>query len=131
MITVMLASIAVVLVIGHGAEGSGAALTGIAQIVAGVIAGFGIGFIASLLGVAGGELLIPTLVLLFGVDIKLEIGSSNNCNTNSNAESTRTTPKLVVNPPQLPARGCEDLTNANGFEAYCVVPGSAICGVRP
>jgi uncharacterized membrane protein YfcA len=71
MITVMLASIAVVLVIGHGAEGSGAALTGIAQIVAGVIAGFGIGFIASLLGVAGGELLIPTLVLLFGVDIKL------------------------------------------------------------
>ena len=30
-----------------------------------------IGIVASLLGVAGGELLIPTLVLLFGVDIKL------------------------------------------------------------
>ena len=27
--------------------------------------------VASLLGVAGGELLIPTLVLLFGPDIKL------------------------------------------------------------
>ena len=34
-------------------------------------AGFGIGVVASLLGVAGGELLIPTLVLLFGLDIKL------------------------------------------------------------
>lgn len=30
-----------------------------------------IGIVASLLGVAGGELLIPTLVLLFGADIKL------------------------------------------------------------
>ncbi len=37
----------------------------------GVVAGFGIGIVASLLGVAGGELLIPTLVLLFGADIKL------------------------------------------------------------
>ena len=27
--------------------------------------------VASLLGVAGGELLIPTLILLFGADIKL------------------------------------------------------------
>ncbi len=39
--------------------------------MAGVIAGFGIGIVAALLGVAGGELLIPTLVLLFGADIKL------------------------------------------------------------
>ena len=30
-----------------------------------------IGVVAALMGVAGGELLIPTLVLLFGVDIKL------------------------------------------------------------
>jgi uncharacterized membrane protein YfcA len=30
-----------------------------------------IGVVASLLGVAGGELLIPTLVLLFGADVKL------------------------------------------------------------
>ena len=41
------------------------------QIVAGVAAGLVIGAVAALLGVAGGELLIPTLVLLFGVDIKL------------------------------------------------------------
>jgi uncharacterized membrane protein YfcA len=36
-----------------------------------VAAGFAIGVVAALLGVAGGELLIPTLVLLFGADIKL------------------------------------------------------------
>lgn len=42
-------------------------LSGAAQAVAGFI----IGGVASLLGVAGGELLIPTLVLLFGTDTKL------------------------------------------------------------
>jgi len=45
--------------------------TGTAHVVIGIAAGFGIGVVASLLGVAGGELLIPTLVLLFGTDIKL------------------------------------------------------------
>ena len=44
---------------------------GAALISAGIIAGFVIGVIASLLGVAGGEFLIPTWVLLFGADIKL------------------------------------------------------------
>src|SRR6202035_1256260 len=53
------------------AAASGAMLTGAAQTTVGVGVGFGIGVIAALLGVAGGELLIPTLVLLFGVDIKL------------------------------------------------------------
>lgn len=38
---------------------------------AGLVAGFGIGVVAALLGVAGGELLIPTIVLLYGTDIKL------------------------------------------------------------
>ncbi|MDP2153347.1 MAG: sulfite exporter TauE/SafE family protein [Methylotenera sp.] len=37
----------------------------------GVICGVGIGLVAALLGVAGGELIIPTLVLLYGIDIKL------------------------------------------------------------
>lgn len=41
------------------------------RLIAGVIAGFGIGVVAALIGVAGGELLIPTIVLLYGVDIKL------------------------------------------------------------
>ena len=34
------------------------------------LCGAGIGLVSSLLGVAGGELIIPTLVLLFGADVK-------------------------------------------------------------
>ncbi|MFJ4865303.1 sulfite exporter TauE/SafE family protein [Streptomyces sp. NPDC088748] len=41
-----------------------------AQIPSGVVAGFGIGVVAAIMGVAGGELLIPTIVLLFGEGIK-------------------------------------------------------------
>ena len=37
----------------------------------GLVAGFAIGVVASVMGVAGGELLIPTIVLLYGVDIKI------------------------------------------------------------
>lgn len=40
------------------------------QVPCGVVAGFGIGVVAAIMGVAGGELLIPTIVLLFGEDIK-------------------------------------------------------------
>ncbi|MBR7651318.1 sulfite exporter TauE/SafE family protein [Brucella oryzae] len=71
LIASLLVVIAVVLLFGHDASVSGQLLSGTAQLVAGVIAGFGIGVVASLMGVAGGELLIPTLVLLFGADIKL------------------------------------------------------------
>lgn len=39
--------------------------------VLGVFAGFAIGLVSSILGVAGGELIIPTLVLLFGIDVKI------------------------------------------------------------
>ncbi|MBY3211963.1 sulfite exporter TauE/SafE family protein [Rhizobium laguerreae] len=70
-IAAMLVAIAVVLVVGRDATAGQALLTGVAQMIAGVVAGFIIGIVASLLGVAGGELLIPTLVLLFGADIKL------------------------------------------------------------
>lgn len=41
------------------------------QIVLGFMLGVGVGIISSLLGVAGGELLIPIIVLLYGVDIKI------------------------------------------------------------
>lgn len=65
-------SIAALLLFGRDPHAGGQALArGNLQLVAGLAAGFINGVIASLLGVAGGELLIPTLVLLFGVDIKL------------------------------------------------------------
>jgi uncharacterized membrane protein YfcA len=67
----LLIGIAVVLVLGHETVASAVLLTGAAQVAAGVAAGFAIGLVAALMGVAGGELLIPTLVLLFGADIKL------------------------------------------------------------
>jgi uncharacterized protein len=41
------------------------------RVVAGLLAGTLIGIVAALMGVAGGELLIPTIVLLYAVDIKI------------------------------------------------------------
>ncbi|WP_448601549.1 sulfite exporter TauE/SafE family protein [Thermoleptolyngbya sp.] len=41
------------------------------RIVAGFLAGLVIGIFSSMLGVAGGELIIPTIILIFAVDIKL------------------------------------------------------------
>lgn len=70
-IAILLVAIAAVLLLGHAAAVDQPLLQGWAQIVAGIGAGFLIGIVASLLGVAGGELLIPTLILLFGADIKL------------------------------------------------------------
>ncbi|WKL23424.1 sulfite exporter TauE/SafE family protein (plasmid) [Agrobacterium tumefaciens] len=70
-IAILLVVIAIVLVFGHDATAGAGLVTGVAQIVAGVVAGLLIGVVASLLGVAGGELLIPTLVLMFGAHIKL------------------------------------------------------------
>ncbi|MEI2514597.1 TSUP family transporter, partial [Acinetobacter soli] len=71
-IAALLVMIAVILVVGHDPRGAGhPLLEGPGQIIAGVVAGVVIGVVAALLGVAGGELLIPTLVLLFGCDIKL------------------------------------------------------------
>ena len=70
-IAALLVLIAAVLVVGHASPAQEPLLEGPALLLSGVAAGFAIGVVASLLGVAGGELLIPTLVLLFGVDIKL------------------------------------------------------------
>ena len=71
-IAIMLLLIAVVLVLGHDRATSGAALLGAAQMDwPALLRDSFIGIVAALLGVAGGELLIPTLVLLFGADIKL------------------------------------------------------------
>lgn len=70
-LSALLLFISLVLVWEHHPQASHAMLTGWTQRLAGIIAGFGVGIFASLMGVAGGELLIPTLILLFGVNIKL------------------------------------------------------------
>jgi uncharacterized protein len=71
-IALLLVAIAAVLLFGHDLTGpTSAAFDGWRLWIAGAAAGLVIGIVASLLGVAGGELLIPTLVLLFGIDIKL------------------------------------------------------------
>jgi uncharacterized membrane protein YfcA len=70
-IAVLLVVIAAVLLFAHDTVAGAPPFAGWTQIAAGIVAGFVIGVVASLLGVAGGEFLIPTLVLLFGADIKL------------------------------------------------------------
>ena len=71
-LAILLVGIAVLLLVGHGHSTTTATwFTGPWLAIVGIIAGLGIGIIASLMGVAGGELLIPTIMLLFGADIKL------------------------------------------------------------
>ena len=71
-IAVLLVGIAAVLLWGHGmSAGSAPLFHGWLLTSVGVAAGVGIGIVAALLGVAGGELLIPTVMLLFGADLKL------------------------------------------------------------
>lgn len=68
---VLIAMVLLVLLVAHDSGDRRPALAGAWLVAAGVAAGLLIGAVASLLGVAGGELLIPTLVLLFGLEIKL------------------------------------------------------------
>ena len=70
-IAALLVGIAGVLLVGHSSHTHPLALNGWALTCIGVVAGGVIGVVAALLGVAGGELLIPTIVLLFGADLKL------------------------------------------------------------
>lgn len=71
-LAVLLLVIVAALLLGHEPRsGSVPLLTGLPLAIVGALAGFAIGVVASLMGVAGGELLIPTIVLLFGADIKL------------------------------------------------------------
>ena len=68
----LLVLMAAALVVTHLAGAvAGLGLHGPVQAALGLAAGFGIGVVAAVMGVAGGELLIPTIVLLYGVDIKL------------------------------------------------------------
>ena len=42
----------------------------------GVLAGLGIGIVASVMGVAGGELPIPSIVLIYGLNVEVSPGAS-------------------------------------------------------
>lgn len=70
-LAVLLVLIAGALVATHFGQLQPAGLSGPTQAVTGVVAGAAIGVVAALMGVAGGELLIPTIVLLYGIDIKV------------------------------------------------------------
>lgn len=70
-LAVLLVLIAVTLVLTHLGDVHPSGINGGWQVVAGAVAGVAIGVVAALMGVAGGELLIPTIVLLYAVDIKI------------------------------------------------------------
>ncbi|MFC7487070.1 sulfite exporter TauE/SafE family protein [Knoellia sp. CPCC 206453] len=67
----LLILIAAALLATHLGHVQPAGLDGPAQVIAGILAGAAIGVVAALMGVAGGELLIPTIVLLYSADIKV------------------------------------------------------------
>jgi uncharacterized membrane protein YfcA len=69
----LLAAVAILLVVETSFAGSSALAVPPDQILraaAGLIAGVVVGAISSLLGVAGGEFIIPILIFMFGADIK-------------------------------------------------------------
>ena len=70
-IAVLLVLIAAALAVSHLGTIESLHLEPVPRTVVGVVAGFGIGVVAALMGVAGGELLIPTIVLLYAVDIRI------------------------------------------------------------
>lgn len=70
-LSILLMLIAAVLLASHLGHVPSAGLAGAGQAIAGVLAGVTIGVVAAIMGVAGGELLIPTIVLLYGLDIKV------------------------------------------------------------
>ena len=63
--------IAIALAWNHFGDLNPLMLNPVPRTLLGLAAGVGIGIVAALMGVAGGELLIPTIVLLFAVDIKI------------------------------------------------------------
>lgn len=70
-IAILLVLIAIALLLGHDLQAHSLELQGGVLLATGAISGVAIGLVAAVMGVAGGELLIPTIVLLFGVDLKL------------------------------------------------------------
>ena len=69
-LAVMLVLIAAALYASHAGTIEPLDLPPVTRVAATVVAGFFIGVVAAVMGVAGGELLIPTIMLLYAVDIK-------------------------------------------------------------
>ena len=72
-ISVLLATLGVLLLVEAAFPFGQAAIASESALVRGLVGagiGLGVGMVSSMLGVAGGELLIPALVFLFGADIK-------------------------------------------------------------
>jgi uncharacterized protein len=71
-VVVLLVGLSLVLIGHHYIESlSALQLTASVQLIAGLAMGVAIGIVSSMLGVAGGELIIPTLVILYTLDIRL------------------------------------------------------------
>lgn len=70
-LALLLVGIAVVFGASHWGLLPESSLAGVGLFIAGVMAGFVIGVVAAVMGVAGGELLIPTITVLYSVDVKL------------------------------------------------------------
>jgi uncharacterized membrane protein YfcA len=74
LVLLLLIGLAIGMIFGHGVVTAGSETfvqDGALRLVLGTASGVGIGLVAAILGVAGGELIIPTLILIYGVDIKL------------------------------------------------------------
>jgi uncharacterized membrane protein YfcA len=74
MILVLLVGIGAALIVESSFPQSGSGLLpggSLWSIAVGVLFGSGIGLVSSMLGVAGGELIIPTLIFVFGVGVKI------------------------------------------------------------
>ena len=99
------------------------------RVAAGVAFGLGIGLVSSLLGVAGGEVIIPTLVYAFGADIK----------TAGTASLLISLPTVLVGVARYAARGAfagqRDLTGTVApmgvGSVIGAVAGGALVGVIP
>jgi uncharacterized membrane protein YfcA len=74
LIMILLITLAIAMIFGHQIVDNAPVVfiqNSTIRFVLGILSGVIIGAVAALLGVAGGELIIPTLVLLFGLDIKI------------------------------------------------------------
>lgn len=99
------------------------------RVIAGVVFGLAIGLVSSLLGVAGGELIIPTMVFAFGADIK----------TAGTASLVISLPTVLVGLVRYASRGAlnerrdlaETVAPMTGGSVIGAIIGGLLVGVAP